>query len=327
MVMFIYPEIKANRQIWLPTTDGHQIYLEESGNQNGYPVIYCHGGPGGASSNQFRRLFDPEYYRIIIFDQRGCGQSKPFLSLNHNTSEHLIEDIELIRQHCQLDKFLLAGGSWGTTLALLYAQQHPQHVSAMLLRGIFLARKQDLAWLYEPQGAARLFPDYYHEFKKFLSNSAQSSEQIIDEYLAQLTSSNQIKQLTAAKAWCAWESQIAKLHFSHEATEQATQTHHAMAMALLECHYFKNQCFIAENQILNNIDKLESIPATLIHGRYDAVCDLSQAWQLNQAWQSSQLLIVPEAGHSLGEIAIAKACCQASDDFMKYFKEQEKLET
>ncbi|MCU4676849.1 prolyl aminopeptidase [Catenovulum sp. 2E275] len=320
--MFIYPDIKTNQTLWLDTTNGHQIYVEESGNPKGYPVIYCHGGPGGASSSQFRRLFDPEFYRIIIFDQRGCGQSKPFLSLENNTTDDLIADIEQIRNHFKLNKVLLAGGSWGTTLALLYAQKYPQNVSAMLLRGIFLGRKQDLAWLYEKDGAARLFPDYYQAFRHYLTDSAQSSQQIISEYLAHLNSQNQLEHLAAAKAWCAWESQIAQLHYSHQETEAATEAHHALAMALLECHYFKNNCFIKENQILENLDKIEHIPAIIIHGRYDSVCDLSQAWQLHQIWQNSQLFIIPEAGHSLGEIAIAKACCQASNDFMKYFKEQ-----
>ncbi len=321
--MFIYPEIKPNQKIWLDTPDGHQIYVEESGNSNGYPVIYCHGGPGGASTSQFRRLFDPAFYRIIIFDQRGCGLSKPFLSLENNTTTHLIDDIELIRKHFKLDKMLLAGGSWGTTLALLYARQYPQNVSAMLLRGIFLGRRQDLAWLYEKEGAARLFPDYYQEFQEFLSDSANTHEKIINEYLTHLTGDNQIEQLAAAKAWCAWESQISQLHYSPRQTEEATEAHHALAMALLECHYFKNHCFIEENQIINDIDKIAHIPATIIHGRYDAVCDLNQAWQLTQVWQNSQLFIIPEAGHSLGEIAIAKACCQASNDFVTYFKEQD----
>ena len=321
--MFIYPDIKTNQTLWLDTQDGHQIYVEESGNSNGYPVIYCHGGPGGGSSSQFRRLFDPSFYRIIIFDQRGCGQSKPFLSLENNTTQNLVEDIELIRKHFELDQVLLAGGSWGTTLALLYAQKYPDNVSAMLLRGIFLGREQDLEWLYEKEGAARLFPDYYAEFKAYLSDSATSHQQIIDEYLAHLTNGNEIEQLAAAKVWCSWESKIAKLHYSHEEQEHATEAHNALAMALLECHYFKNKCFIEENQIIKNIDKIAHIPATIIHGRYDAVCDLSQAWQLRQVWQNSELLIVPEAGHSLAEIAIAKACCQASQDFMTYFKEQE----
>ncbi|WP_143870480.1 prolyl aminopeptidase [Catenovulum sediminis] len=322
----LYPDIKQNHTHWLPTEDGHTLYVEESGNPKGYPVIYCHGGPGGASTPMFRRLFDPEVYRIIIFDQRGCGYSEPFLSLHNNQTDKLIDDIELIRTRLHLKKFLLSGGSWGTTLALLYAQSYPQHVSALLLRGIFLGRQKDLAWLYEPNGAARLFPDYYRQFCQHINpelNKKLCHQQIIEQYYELLTSNNEIRKLAAARAWCLWESQIAYLHFTNELEAKSCEAHHALAMALMECHYFRNHCFIEENQILNNIERIQHIPATIIHGRYDAVCDLNQAWELSEIWQNSRLLIVPNAGHSLGEPLIADAFCQAARSMARYLLEQE----
>lgn len=320
----LYPEINENNKFWLDVGDNHQVYVEESGNPDGIPVVYCHGGPGGASNSLIRQLFDPELYRIISYDQRACGLSKPFLSIENNTTADLISDLEKIRCYLKIEQWVVAGGSWGTTLALLYAQAYPERVSALLLRGIFLGRKQDLAWLYEAQGAAKLFPDYYQEFIKPISAEHKTASQIIKAYFELLTSDNQIQQLNAAKSWCLWESQISRLHFTPNLKPEATEAHHSLAMALLEAHYFANNCFISENQILDNINKIQHIPATLIHGRYDAVCDLSQAWQLNQAWENSKLLIVPKAGHSLGETAIAHSFCQASKALAVYFQEKNK---
>ena len=319
----LYPDIQANQTYQLATGDGHSIYVEESGNPQGFPVLYCHGGPGGSSSAFFRRFFDPNFYRIILFDQRGCGQSTPSLSLENNTTAHLLSDIELICQQLNIKKMVLAGGSWGTTLALLYALKHPEQISAMLLRGIFLAREQDLQWLYEPTGAARLFPDYYQEFIRAanLADDEQiTHQQLAASYLAQLTSSNQFSQIAAAKHWCNWENRISVLHHL-ESRENADDIHANKTMALMECHYFTQASFIEENQILDNIDKLQNIPVTIIHGRYDAVCDVSQAWQLAEKWQNSRLYIVPNSGHSLGEPFMAEAFLNAANKIARFLQE------
>lgn len=319
----LYPAIQPYNQFMLPVTDGHEIYVEESGNPNGIAIIYCHGGPGGASSAMQRQLFNPEQYRIILFDQRGCGHSKPHLSIQHNTTDSLISDMAHIRQHLAISKWVVAGGSWGTTLGLLYAQQYPSHTQALLLRGIFLGRKQDLDWLYQADGAARLFPDYYHDFISFLQRDnahLTTSADIIKAYLAKLTSQNQIEQLAAAKHWSAWESKISCLYYP--AQTDHTLPHERLEISLLEAHYFAHHCFIDENQILDNMDKINTIPATLIHGRYDCVCDVSQAWQLSKAWQSSQLYIVPNAGHSLTEVGIADGFVKAANAMAIYLTEQ-----
>lgn len=321
----LYPDIQPNQIYQLNTDDGHSIYVEESGNPDGYPVIYCHGGPGGSSHPFFRRFFDPNFYRIVLFDQRGCGQSTPSLSLENNTTAHLLNDIELIRQQLNIQKMVLAGGSWGTTLALLYAQKHPEQISAMLLRGIFLARKQDLQWLYEPDGAARLFPDYYQEFIR-AANLADGEpithQQLAKNYLEQLSSDNQFSQIAAAKHWSNWENRISVLHHL-DSRENTDDIHTNMTMALMECHYFTQGSFIEENQILNNMDKLQNIPATIVHGRYDAVCDVNQAWQLAEKWPNSRLYIVPNSGHSLGEPFMAEAFLNAANKIARFLIEKE----
>lgn len=316
----IYPAIAAYTSEWLDTGDGHQIYVEQSGAENGIPVLYLHGGPGGGSSPLFRSLFDPERYRIIVFDQRGCGQSKPFATYKNNTTDDLLADIELIRDYLNIDKWVVAGGSWGTTLGLLYAQAHPQRVKSLILRGVFLSRQQDFDWLYQPNGAARLFPEHYQDF---IAPIAGKTDNLFADYWALLTSGNELQQLAAAKAWCLWEARISRLQFDQSKEHEITEKHAALPQALLECHYFLNNSFIADNQILRDIDKIAHIPATIIHGRYDSVCDLSQAYQLSQAWPASQLLIVPAAGHSLGEVKIAHAFVQASSAMADYIEEQQ----
>ncbi|WP_329604255.1 prolyl aminopeptidase [Saccharobesus litoralis] len=315
----VYPQIKPNDTEWLNVGDGHEIYIEHSGNPDGLPVIYIHGGPGGGSSPIYRSLFDPTIYRIIQFDQRGCGQSKPLLSLQNNNTASLIADIERIRQHLAIDKWLVCGGSWGTTLALLYALQHTERVSGMILRGIFLARQQDIDWLYGDAGAARLFPDYYQQFQQPIANDNRSP---IQAYWPLLNSDNQLQQLNAARQWSLWEYRISRLTFAQSTEAELVEPHLCLPMALLECHYFLNHSFIEENYILNNIGKLNAIPATVIHGRYDAVCDVGQAWQLAEKWQSCKLMIVPEAGHSIAEPQIAAAFCQATRAMAKYMQEQ-----
>ncbi|NTS76959.1 prolyl aminopeptidase [Catenovulum sp. SM1970] len=317
----IYPEIQPFNIEWLTVSGGHSIYLEQSGNPDGIPVVYLHGGPGGASSPFVRRMFDPEKYHIVLFDQRGCGQSQPFCQLTDNTTDDLIADIELIRQHLNIKSWLVTGGSWGTTLALLYAQAYPQYVKALLLRGIFLSRQQDYDWLYHPEGgAARLFPDFYQDFIKTIGQPS-STQNLLSQYLELLTSKNELAQMQAARSWCLWETRISKLNPSPQAEQEVADRHICLPMALLEAHYFANDSFILANQIMSNMDKIADIPATIIHGRYDAVCDVSQAFTLSQAWPASQLYIVPSAGHSFGELPIAQAFVKGAQAFAEFLTE------
>ncbi len=320
----LYPQIKPYHSEYITVANGQQLYVEQSGNPDGYPVVYLHGGPGGASAPLHRSLFDPERYRIILFDQRGCGQSLPFADYTNNTTADLLADMEQIREHLAIDSWTLAGGSWGTTLALLYAQAYPSKVKAILLRGVFLARQQDYQWLYDPSGgAAHLFPDYYQDFIEPLHNcQIDSYKDVFAHYWPLLTSDNEIEQLHAARQWCMWEAKVSRLQTSQNVEVSVIEKHNCLPLALLECHYFKNASFIEENQILNNMSSLNDIPATIIHGRYDAVCDVSQAWHLNQAWPNSKLMIVPEAGHSLVDAGIAHGFCQASSAIADYLSEQ-----
>ena len=318
----IYPPIKPYNTFMLATTDGHQIYVEESGEPQGIPVIYLHGGPGGGISPFIRRLFHPRKYRLISFDQRGCGKSTPFLSLENNTSSHLLADIELIRAHLGISKWLVSGGSWGSTLALLYAIAHPQRVSGMILRGIFLARQQDVDWFISSQGgAAQIFSDHYQVFIEGLDADTVSSEQIVAHYYQLLTDQNELQRVAAAKRWAGWEMQIAQMHCGeHELAEESMHT--VLSLASLECHYMHHRCFIDEDFILNNIQRIATIPGTIVHGRYDIVCKMSGALALHQQWQNSELCIVPNAAHSGSDPLIANAFCKAADAMAKFLKQE-----
>lgn len=297
----------------LPVDNIHQLYVEQSGNPNGTPVLVLHGGPGAGLGQEYRRFFDPERYRIIGFDQRGCGRSTPFAGLENNTTQALLEDIQRIRTHLDIDKWVLFGGSWGSTLALLSAQQQPHSVSAMILRGIFLARQQDFDWyLAATGGAAQLFPDFYQDFIQPVNQMTNTSE-LLQRYYQLLTSSNEIERMAAAKAWSLWEERIARLHYSGNNVSALTQQQGRYSLALMECHYIKAACFIEENQILTHMQSIQGIPATIIHGRYDAVCKLQAAYQLQQSWQNARLLIVPQAGHSSLDPGIAAALRGATD--------------
>jgi len=317
----IYPAIQPYASQMLDVSDQQQLYLEQTGNPDGIPVLYLHGGPGGGISETSKRTFDPERYRIITFDQRGCGKSLPFATLEANTTQHLLQDIEQIRQHLEIEKWVIAGGSWGTTLGLVYAIHHPDRVSAMLLRGIFLARQQDYDWFLEPSGgAAQIFPDHYQQFLKPI-RSKKIEQNICEAYYQVFTQADELSRNAAARAWSQWEANIACLQ-----DKNVEQDNHnlaiALSLAILECHYILNQCFIEPDFILNNLDKISHIPATIIHGRYDTVCKLEGAYTLDKQWLNSQLLVVPAAGHSETEPAIADALCQASVALSEFLREK-----
>ncbi|MCF7201274.1 prolyl aminopeptidase [Pseudomonas oligotrophica] len=305
----LYPEIKPYARHELAVQEPHVLYIDESGEPDGLPVLFVHGGPGGGCDSLSRRFFDPTLYRIVTFDQRGCGRSTPHASLEHNTTAHLIDDMERIREHLGIEKWVLFGGSWGSTLSLAYAQAHPDRVHALILRGIFLCRPQDLAWFYQ-EGASRLFPDYWEEFVAPIPPEERGD--MIGAYYQRLTGSDQIAQMHAAKAWSCWEGRTATLRPNPQVVDRFGEAHRALAMARIECHYFVNQVFLQPDQILRDMPKIAHLPGIIVHGRYDAICPLDNAWALHHAWPQSELQIIRDAGHSAAECGITDALVRAA---------------
>ena len=294
----LYPEIKPYATHRLRVSDIHDLHLEESGNPDGIPVVFVHGGPGGGTSGQSRRFFDPERYRIIVFDQRGAGQSTPHAELEDNHTSALVEDMEKIREFLKLDRWVLFGGSWGSTLSLVYAQTHPQRVMGLVLRGIFLCRPQDLQWFYQ-EGAGRIFPDYWKTYLEHIPEPERKN--MIAAYYQRLVGNDEIARMSAAKAWSVWEGLCSTLRPNQALAEHFENPHVALAMARIEAHYFMNDAFLQDNQILNNADRLKGIPGFIVHGRYDIVCPLDNATALHERWPESELYIIREAGHSAFE--------------------------
>lgn len=315
----LYPAISPYHTEYV-CCDNHQIYVEHLGNPEGLPVLYLHGGPGGGISSVSKRYFDPERYHIIVFDQRGCGKSQPTLSLDNNTTPHLISDIETIRNACGIEQWVVSGGSWGTTLALLYAIEFPHRVMSLLLRGIFLARKQDYDWFLSPNGgAAQVYPEHYQDFISHLQAPA-SCHDVIEQYQSIFDTSCELSQLMAAKAWCQWEHQLAYIH-PPEFNVPESSVQECLSLATLECRYIAAHCYIEENDIIKRRDALRHIPTTVIHGRFDMVCKLSGAYELTQGWESARLMVVPGAGHSGDDAKIAAAMTQAADALAQFLKD------
>ena len=304
----------------LDVGQGHSLYFELSGNPKGMPVLFLHGGPGAGLPANYRRFFNPEHYWIIGFDQRGCGKSKPFASLEANTTDHLVADIEQIRHYLGISTWLIFGGSWGSTLGLVYAIQHSEAVIGLILRGAFLAREQDTEWFLCPNGgAANVFPEQYQHFAQY-AREVRSPQAICDQYYDIFNHSNELQQAKALKAWYSWEERISRLVLPQTSRIDADQFHLVKSLALLECHYLKHQCFIPENYILDNLNVLADIPGTIIHGRYDMICKLEAAHSLHKGWRNSELRIVPDAGHSTLEPGVAKALCQATEQFARFMR-------
>lgn len=320
MTKLLYPKIANYQQEWLSVSAKHQLYIEQSGNPIGIPVLYLHGGPGAGSNHHYRRYFDPDKYRIILIDQRGCGRSIPSPSLHENTTSHLIDDIEKVRKHLAIEKWLICGGSWGTTLALLYGIKYPSVVSAFILRGIFLGTKEELNWLYGENGAALFFPEYYREFVKVLPEN--KSNEILLGYAEVLNSYNEVAAIAASKAWYLWELRLSSIEQHHVGMKQVDDPHQALCMAKISCHYFTHNCFLADNFILNNLNKICSIPAVILHGRYDMVCQLAIADRLVNNWPSAELQIIPQAGHSGFEAQTIDAFCKIADSMAIFLQEQ-----
>jgi proline iminopeptidase len=307
----LYPSIKPYKSHTLSVGNGHVLYIDESGDPEGLPVLFIHGGPGAGTSAEDRRFFDPEKYRIILFDQRGAGRSTPHAELTHNTTQDLIEDVERIREYLDIDKWVLFGGSWGSTLSLLYAQQHPSRVLGMILRGVFLCRRLDLEWFYQ-YGASQVFPDYWADFIEPIEPSKRAD--MITAYYGLLTGDNELAKMNAAKHWSIWEGRCATLKPNPNIVDVFSNTHLALSLARIEAHYFINDSFISENQIIDNIQTLHGIPAVIIHGRYDMVCSLDNAVSLAQVWPDAKLQIVRDAGHASRDPGILDALVRATDE-------------
>lgn len=314
-----YPEIKPYQRHIIAVEPPHELYVDESGNPDGIPVLFVHGGPGAGCGRYDRRFFDPEVYRIVLFDQRGSGRSRPHAELQANSTQNLVEDIEFIRQTLEIDKWVLFGGSWGSTLSLVYAQTYPERVLGLILRGIFLCRPVDLLWFYQ-EGASRLFPDYWEDFIQPIPE--EERHDMMTAYYRHLTSDNQIQQMTAAKAWSLWEGRTATLRPNQDVVDSFTEPHRALSLARIEAHYFVNNAFLEENQILRDAHKLTDIPGVIVHGRYDVICPLDNAYLLHKAWPGSELNIIREAGHASREAGIVDALIRATNDMAKELGER-----
>ncbi len=307
----LYPEIEPYQIQRLAVDALHTLHVEECGNPSGLPAIFLHGGPGGGLSDYHRRFFDPARYRIVLFDQRGSGRSTPFAELTDNTTAHLVADIEAIREHLGIERWVVFGGSWGSTLALAYAQAHPQRAMGIVLRGIFLGRPQELRWFNEVDGgASQIFPERWTRFLDFIPAAERGS--LLDAYWQRLNSTDEVTRLAAAQAWSAWEGGSTTLVHEPDAGGIFEDPHHAVSLALMEAHYFRHALFLEPDQLLRNIERIRHIPAMIVQGRYDIICPVVSAWDLSQAWPEASLHIVL-AGHSAADPAIVDQLVQATD--------------
>ena len=312
-----YPEIEPYTNGQLDVGDGQQMYFEVSGNPDGKPVVFLHGGPGGAASPKNRRVFDPAAYRIVLLDQRGCGLSTPHVAdgadLSVNTTQHLIADIETLRVHLGIERWQVFGGSWGSTLSLAYAQEHPQRVTELVLRGIFLLRRSEIDWYYNG-GAAHLFPELWENFLAPIPE-AERDDDLVEAYHRLLHSPDGPTAERAAVAWSSWEGATSSLLPRPERVAENSEPRFALAFARIENHYFRHGGFLDEGQLLRRADRLAGIPGVIVQGRYDVVCPATSAWALHQAWPDAQLHIIDDAGHSFDEPGIAHALIEATDAF------------
>ena len=311
--MNLYPTAELFNSFQLPVSDMHSIYVEESGNKHGKPVIFLHGGPGGGISSSYRQYFDPEKWRIIMFDQRGCGKSTPFAELKENTTWDLVEDIEKIRKYLGIDSWVVFGGSWGSTLSLAYSQTHPNSCKGLILRGIFLVRKKEIDWFYQ-EGANNIFPDRWESFLAPISPDKRNN--LLKAYYEILTGDDHSKKIEAAKAWSTWEGSTVRLLLDENFIGDFSDEKFAEAFARIECHYFMNNCwFDSDNYLIKNIDKIRNIPAVIVHGRYDIICPVVQAWDLHKAWPEADFHIIPDAGHSIYEEGIKNKLIEYTDKY------------
>ncbi|MGB3515099.1 MAG: prolyl aminopeptidase [Elainellaceae cyanobacterium] len=309
----LYPPIQPYRTYTLPVSDLHTIYIEECGNPEGKPVVFLHGGPGGGIHPSYRQYFDPQRWRVVLFEQRGCGRSTPHAELRDNTTWDLVNDIEALRHHLGIEQWTVFGGSWGSTLALTYSQAHPDRCAGLILRGIFMLRQKEIRWFYQ-EGASFLFPDAWQAYLAPIPESDRHD--LLTAYYQRLTSDDEAVRLEAARAWSIWEASTSKLIQDKNLMAQFGDPHFAAAFARIECHYFVNGGFFeSDDHLLQHIDRIRSIPAVIVQGRYDVVCPMMSAWELHQAWPEAEFIVIPDAGHSMTEPGIRTALLDASDRF------------
>jgi proline iminopeptidase len=313
----LYPEIEPHRTGRLAVTGGHELYFEESGNPNGKPVVFLHGGPGGGTEGKHRRYFDPAVYRIVLFDQRGCGRSTPFASLEENTTWDLVRDIERLREHLGIERWQVFGGSWGSTLALAYAETHAERVSELVLRGIFLLRPEEIRWFYQ-DGASWIFPDAWSEYLHHIPAAERGD--LLRAYYIRLTSTDAAVRRAAAKVWSVWEGRTSCLIPNPELIARTAGDDFSLAFARIECHYFIHDGWLTNGREIlapANVEKLRKIPGVIVQGRYDVVCPAKSAWDLHTAWPEATLRIVPDAGHAASEPGIVHELVSATDRFRR----------
>ena len=311
-----YPEIEPFKTEFLKVSEIHTLHIEQCGNPMGRPIVFLHGGPGGGISSDHRRFFDPGHYRIILFDQRGSGKSTPAAELRENTTWDLVNDIEKIRQHLNLQDWIVFGGSWGSTLALAYAETHPVKVSALILRGIFLCRPTEIKWFYQ-FGASEIFPDIWESY--FNHIPAEERHDFVSAYYKRLTHSDAEVRLAAAKVWSKWEAATSRLFVDLKSIEDFDDPTFALQFARIECHFFMNNAFFkTNNYLIENISKIKHIPTTIIQGRYDVVCPVRSAWDLHLAFPEAELHIVSDSGHAASEPGIRSQLIQTAERYKKY---------
>jgi proline iminopeptidase len=309
----LYPPIEPYETGMLDVGDGHRLYWELCGNPNGKPVVFLHGGPGGGTEPRMRRFFDPATYRIVLFDQRGCGKSTPHAELRDNTTWDLVADIERLREHLGIEKWQVFGGSWGSTLALAYAEEHPERVTELVLRGIFLVRKKEIDWFYQG-GASYLFPDAWEHYLAPIPKEERGD--LLAAYRKRLVSEDAEVRTQAAKAWSVWEGSTSTLLTDPDLVKKTAGDSFALAFARIENHYFVHGCwFSPESQLLDRVDRIRHIPAVIVQGRYDVVCPVESAWELHRAWPEAELKIVGDAGHSAMEPGNVDQLVRATDRF------------
>ncbi len=309
----LYPPIKPYNQGKLKVSELHTVHYEESGNPQGKPVIFLHGGPGGGIAPMYRQYFDPQQWRIVIFAQRGCGQSTPYAELRENTTWDLVSDIEKLRQHLNIDRWVVFGGSWGSTLALAYSQTYPDSCKGLILRGIFMLRPSEIRWFYQ-EGASNIYPDAWQEYVKPIPLAER--DDLLSAFYKRLTSEDAQIRLEAARAWSVWEASTSKLIPSQASKVSFGRAEFAEAFARIECHYFVNKGFLkSENQLLDNVDRIRHLPGVIVQGRYDVVCPMITAWELHQVWLEAEFIVIADAGHSVSEPGIKDALIRAGDRF------------
>ena len=308
-----YPPLEPFRTGRLRVSPVHELYFEESGNPIGKPVVFLHGGPGFGTEPNHRRFFDPQAYRIVLFDQRGCGKSTPHASLEDNTTWHLVEDIETLRKHLEIERWQVFGGSWGSTLALAYAETHPERVTELVLRGIFLVRKREIDWFYQ-RGASAIFPDAWEKYLEPIPAAERGD--LLRAFHRRLTSDDPAVRMAAAKAWSIWEGSTSCLYPNRDLIDKTAGDDLSLALARIECHYFVHDAFInGARDLVRNVDRIRKIPATIVQGRYDVVCPMETAWELHRAWPEAEFRVVADAGHSAAEPGNLHELVEATDKY------------